>query len=84
MLRPSAASNTIRARFTSRCVVVGARQRASSIFGTFGLSQTSCFGNHPDLESRLPYEEKRVLFSGLGFPANSKLATVKPKRERLQ
>ena len=83
VLRPSAASNTIRARFTSRRAVVGARQRASSIFRTFGLSRTSCFGNHPDLESRLPYEEKSTV-SGLGFPANSKLATAKTKRERLQ
>ena len=62
VLRPSAASNTIRARFTSRRAVVGARQRASSIFRTFGLSRTSCFGNHPDLESRLPYEEKGTVF----------------------
>ena len=40
-LRPSAASNTIRARFTSRCAVVGARQRASSTLRVFGLSRTS-------------------------------------------
>ena len=40
LLRPSAASNTIRARFTSRCAVVGARQRASSTFRTFGWSRT--------------------------------------------
>ena len=41
VLRPSAASKTIRARFTSRCAVVGARQRASSTLRTFGLSRTS-------------------------------------------
>ena len=41
VLRPSAASNTIRARFTSRCGVVGARQRASSTLRIFGLSRTS-------------------------------------------
>ena len=37
----SAASNTIGARFTSRCAVVGARQRASSTLRVFGLSRTS-------------------------------------------
>jgi hypothetical protein len=41
VLRPSAASNTMHARFMSRCAVVGARQRASSTFRIFGLSQTS-------------------------------------------
>jgi hypothetical protein len=51
VLRPAAASKTIRARFTSRCAVLGARQRASSTLRTFGLSRTSSFfGNHPDLE----------------------------------
>jgi hypothetical protein len=32
---------TMRARFTSRCAVDGARQRASSTLRTFGLSRTS-------------------------------------------
>jgi hypothetical protein len=41
VLRPSAANNTIRARLTSRCAVLGARQRASSTLRTFGLSRTS-------------------------------------------
>src|SRR5262249_35172883 len=37
---PAAASNTMRARFTSRCAVVGARHRASSTLRSFGLSRT--------------------------------------------
>jgi hypothetical protein len=41
VLRPSAASNTILARFTSRCGVLGARQRASSTLRILGLSRTS-------------------------------------------
>lgn len=41
----------IRARLTSRCDVVGARQRASSTFRTFGLSRTSlALGIIPILE----------------------------------
>jgi hypothetical protein len=52
VLRPSAASNTIRARFTSRCGVLGARQRASSTLRIFGLSRTSLASRtHPNLES---------------------------------
>jgi hypothetical protein len=39
--RPAAASNTICARFTSPCGVLGARQRASSTLRIFGLSRTS-------------------------------------------
>jgi hypothetical protein len=41
VLRPSAAINTMHARFTSRCAVFGARQRASSTLRIFGLRRTS-------------------------------------------
>jgi hypothetical protein len=52
VLSPSAASSTIRARFTSPCGVLGARHRASSTLRSFGLSRTSlASGIHPDLES---------------------------------
>jgi hypothetical protein len=35
VLRPSAANSTIRARFKSRCNVIGERQHASSTLRTF-------------------------------------------------
>jgi hypothetical protein len=41
LMRPSAAINTIRARFTSPCGVLGARQRASSTLRIFARSRTS-------------------------------------------
>jgi hypothetical protein len=41
VLRPCAASNTIRARFTVLGGVLGARHRASSTLRIFGRSRTS-------------------------------------------
>jgi hypothetical protein len=40
VLRPAAASNTIRARFTTRRAVLGAQQHASSTLRIFGVSRT--------------------------------------------
>jgi hypothetical protein len=62
VLRPSAASNTMRARFTSRCAVVGAPAASLKHLAYLRLEpNVSCFGNHPDLESLLTQEEKWVL-----------------------
>ena len=61
VLRPSAASNTIRARLTSRCGALGARQRASSNLRIFGLSRTSLASgtipvlNHDSPENKSGY-----------------------------
>jgi hypothetical protein len=60
-MRPSAASNTICARFRSPCGVLGARQRASSTLRIFGLSRTSLASgiipilNHDSLAKKSAY-----------------------------
>ena len=60
MLRTSAASNTMHARFTSRCAVVGARQRASSTLRIFGLRRTSlALGIIPILNHDSPKKKSR-------------------------
>jgi len=64
VLQPSAASRTIRARLRSRCCVRGERHRASSSLRSWREADFSCFGNHPDLESRLTFQEKWVLAGG--------------------
>ena len=54
VLRPAAANRTIRARFKSRCNVTGERQQASSALAILPRKvDFSCFGYHPDVESRL-------------------------------
>ena len=61
VLRPSAASRTIRARFKSRCNVIGERQHASSTLRSFLERWTSLasgsamIGNH-DLRSKASWE----------------------------
>jgi ABC transporter substrate binding protein len=58
VLRPSAASNTIRVRFTLRCAVLGARHRASSTLRIFGVSRTSlALGIVPILNHDSPMEK---------------------------
>jgi hypothetical protein len=63
VLWPSAASKTIRARFRSHCTVRARRSATSLQLLAIAppKSHFSCFGNHPDLESRLTLHEKRVL-----------------------
>jgi hypothetical protein len=50
---PSAANKTTRARLTSRCGVRGRGHRAQHPLAPPAGAGLSCFGNHPDLESRL-------------------------------
>ena len=61
VLRPSAANRTIRARFKSRCNVIGERQHASSTLIFPRKVDFSCFGYHPYLKSQLTIQEKRLL-----------------------
>jgi hypothetical protein len=63
VLRPAAASSTIRARFKSRCNVTGERQRSSSTLRSFLERWTSLASgiipmlNHDSLPRESGYEE---------------------------